>query len=179
MRVRADTIAPAVACLLLWATLPGAAHAQTAPEQSLIRALGEHYGLPAAEVAVLTEWRIPIDEIPVTLEVADRVGISPDALVAARRDGRRWAALAARYGLDVTAFHVELSSPPAPVAELYAALDERPPSRWSEVPFEDRHLIFLVNTDFLRRYTGVSADEAAAALAMHGSAAEALRALGS
>jgi len=155
----------------------GALSAQTAPELSFLRALGEHHGLPTAEVGVLREWRIPIAEVPVALALADRAGISPDALVASRRSGRSWPALAARYGLSLSTFHIELSDPPPAVAELYAALEGLPRARWGEATFDDAHMIFLVNVRFLQQYVGTSADIAAAALARHGSPAEALRAL--
>jgi len=170
-----STIALLLGCLLF----SGALQAQTGPELSYIRALGDHHGLPASEVGVLAEWRLPVAEIAVVLEVSERAGVSPDALVASRRNGRTWPMLASRYGLDVTSFHVELTDPPEPVAELYAALAGLPRSRWGEAPFDDRQMIFLVNVSFLQAYAKVSGDVAAAALARTGSPAEALRALGS
>lgn len=183
MTIRFDTLARGAVALALTLPVllggPRALEAQTAPELSFIRALGDHHGLPATEIAVLTEWRIPTAEMPAALEIAKRAGISPDVVVASRRNGRSWPALAARYGLTVASFHVRLSDPPPVVAELYAVLADLPRARWTEASFEDAHLVFLVNLGFLQAYAGVSADEAAAALARHGSPAEALRALGS
>lgn len=178
-RPRASVVVRASALLaaLLVAGAIGV-QAQTPPELSFIRALGEYHDLPAAEVRVLAEWRIPIAEMPVALAVAERAGISPDVLVASRRNGRSWPGLAARYGLDVTSFHVELTSPPPALAGLYTELDELPRARWGEATLSDTHLIYLANVRFLRDYVGVSPDDAAAAIARYDSPAAALRALG-
>jgi len=150
---------------------------QTAPELSFLRAVGDHYDLPADEVEILAEWQMPVSEIPVALAIADRAGISPDALVAARRSGRAWATLAARYGLEVGFFHVDFDEVPAPVAALYEELSALPRARWSEVSVGDAQAVFLANVRFLSEYTDLPPSEVAAALAEHGTPAEALRAI--
>ncbi|MDT8368254.1 MAG: hypothetical protein RQ745_03535 [Longimicrobiales bacterium] len=160
--------------VVLLALLGPPLSAQTAPELSYLRALGEHFGIPTSEVRILAEWRIPIDEIPVALAIADRVGISPDVIVSGRRSGRAWFELARRYGLDARAFHVRLDAPPAVVAALYA----RPESEWGSVEIDDAALIHLVNVSFLQEYARVLPDEASRAIVRHGSPAAALRALG-
>jgi len=165
-----------IALLVLGMLAPGLA-AQTAPELSFLRALGDHYQVPAEEVEILAEWQIPISEIPVALAIADRAGISPDALVASRSNGRAWAALAARYGLDAGFFHVEFDTPPEPVASLYEELGARPRERWSEVTVDDAQAVFLVNVRFLAEYVDLPPADAAAALREHTSPAEALRAI--
>ncbi len=171
------TVAPGVALAAALAMTPRAVASQTAPQQSLLRALGDHYELPADEVAILAEWRIPVGEIPVALAISDHASISPDALVASRRNGRDWATLAGRYGMDMGWFHVPLDPVPQPVVALYAELESRPRARWGEVRPDDAQVVFLVNVRFLQEYASVSADVAAAALAEHGGLAEALRAI--
>lgn len=164
------------ALLALGAFVSGVA-AQTAPELSFLRALGDHYELPADEVEILAEWEMPVSEIPVALAIADRAGISPDALVASRRSGRAWAALAGRYGLEAGFFHIDFDEPPEPVAALYERLSALPRARWSEVSVGDAEAVFLVNVRFLSEYVGLPPSEAAAALLEHGTPAEALRAI--
>jgi hypothetical protein len=178
MLVGAAAGAAATATLAAALTVtPSTLVAQTAPELSLLRALGDHYELPPDEVAILAEWRIPVAEIPVALAIADNAGISPDAIVASRRNGREWAALAGRYGLDMQFFHVPLDPVPEPVSSLYADLATRPRAAWGEVVPTDAQVVFLTNVRFLHEYVGISESAAAAALVEHGSAAEALRAI--
>jgi hypothetical protein len=179
-RIGRRTLVGAAAGATLLVTLAGNPDdvvAQTAPELSLLRALGDHYDLPADEVEILAEWRIPIAEIPVALAIADNAGIAPDAVVASRRNGRDWATLAGRYGLDMQIFHVVLDPVPQPVSSLYAELEGRPRARWGEVVPSDAQVVFLTNVRFLQEYVGVSASAAAEALVEHGGPAEALRAI--
>ncbi len=170
-------ITTAAVVLITLGTLTSGLAAQTAPELSYLRALGDHYDLPTDEVQILAEWQIPIGELPVALAIADRAGISPDALVASRRNGRTWAALAARYGLGAGFFHVEFDTPPTSVASLYEQFETLPRARWSEIQVEDDDAVFLVNVRFLSEYVDRPPSDVATALLEHDSPAEALRAI--
>ena len=72
------------------------------------RAVGEHFRVPPEEVAVLSEWGLAIEEIPVVLFLARRGGMSADALATLKRGGQSWFQLAQRSGLDAGSFLVPL-----------------------------------------------------------------------
>jgi hypothetical protein len=111
------------------------------------RAVAEFFSMAAAEVAILSEWSLPSDEVPVVLFVARRAGVSPDALVALRRSGSPWAQLIGRYHLGAGHFHVPLaaSADPGRLGGAYERFAEVSPERWSEVRLRDDEIIDLVN----------------------------------
>jgi hypothetical protein len=152
--------------------------AQTAPEVSFLRALSDHHELPAGEASILAEWRIPVADVATVLFIAERASVSPDVVVSGHRAGRSWLELARRYGLDATVFLLDLSPPPPPLQALQARLDAANPRSWGAIEITDAEAVFLVNARFLAEYLGMSPTQAAEALERHGSAAEALRAIG-
>lgn len=152
--------------------------AQTAPEVSFLRALGDHHRLPAGEASILAEWRIPVSDVATVLFIAQRASVSADVVVSGHRAGRSWLELARRYGLDTTVFLLDLPSPPATLRALQERLDAADPRRWGSIDLSDAEAVFLVNARFLSEYAGLTVSEAADALETHGSAAEALRAIG-
>jgi hypothetical protein len=136
---------------LLLALLVGAGGA-TAQEEGMVRrayfrAVAEFFQMPPAEVAILAEWRLPVEEVPVVLFIARRAGVSPEALVALRRSGRGWAELAGRYQLDASHFYVPLedSASAGTLREAYAQYRSLPATRWVEVRLGDRQIVDLVN----------------------------------
>src|SRR5262245_39280964 len=89
---------------------PGAAGAQDQPAATaLFTALSQHFEVPSGVVISLSDWRLAPDDIPVVLFIAGHGGISPEAVVALRRSGHDWTAIAHRYRLDAASFHVPLS----------------------------------------------------------------------
>ena len=128
--------------------LPGSLAAQ-APETEALdgyyRAVGGHFGVPPGEVIVLSEWRLPPEEIPVVLFIADRGGVSPDAVVALRQGGTGWSVVARRYALDAGSFHVRLDDGAGSLAPIYAEYAARPQSQWSSIQLGDGDLVALVN----------------------------------
>ncbi len=128
--------------------VPGTATAQVdAARAAYFRAVAEFFGMPAAEVSILSEWSLPADEVPVVLFVARRAGVSPDALVALRRSGSAWAQLVDRYHLGAGHFHVALaaSADRGRLGRAYDRFAEVPPDRWGEVRLRDEEIVDLVN----------------------------------
>ncbi len=109
------------------------------------RAVGEHFRVPASEILILSEWRLPAEEIPVVLFVAGRGGISPEAVVALRRAGRDWTEVALRYALDAGSFHVPLEGSAGSLAVAYDAYRARPQSQWAAIVLSDVGIVGLVN----------------------------------
>lgn len=144
----------------LW---PGgvAGQAAAAGRDAYFGAVAEYFALPAAEVSILGEWRLPDDEIPVVLFLARKAGVSPEAVVALRRSGGGWSELAARYGLGADQFHVALrdGAPAGVLADAYARFRALPAPRWGEVTLSDREVVGLVNLKVLAQTLRRSPEE--------------------
>lgn len=136
------------------------------------RAAGEHFGVAAAEVQILAEWDLLPEEVPVVLFMAQRGGISADAVAALRGSGRPWADLGSRYGVHAGLLHVDLPDDAelGPLARAYGEYRSRPSSGWSGIRLEDREVVILVNVRFLAAAVNRPAAEVLAAVARAGSA---------
>ena len=153
--------------LLIVACLPDLALAQAQTEASDIvregyfRAVGEFFALPPSELAILNEWQLDEDEIPVALFIAERAGVSAEALVALRRAGQSWADLAARYGVSAAILYVPIpeQSSAGEVAALYQQYREIPQSGWVDIPLESADIVTLVNVRLLAEALGMAPPE--------------------
>ncbi len=139
--------------LLLAVSAPGV-HAQAAggaATEAYFGAVAEYFVLPRSEVAILGEWDVPAEEIPVVLFLARRGGVSPEAVMALRRSGQGWAALAERYRLGPAHFHVSLpeSAAAGSLEGVYGKFRSRPVSRWREIELTDGDIVGLVNLRLL------------------------------
>jgi hypothetical protein len=135
----------AAALALLLAGPLAAQGTDAAALDAYYRAVGGHFGLPPGEVIVLSEWRLPPEEIPVVLYIAERGGISPDAVVALRQGGTGWSVVARRYALDAGSFHVRLDGDAGSLGAVYEQYSGRPQSQWSGIQLTDPDLVALVN----------------------------------
>lgn len=135
----------ALAAVTVWGV--GEVTGQTAATEAYLGEVAEFFSLPAGEVDILSEWRLPPQEIPVVLFMARRAGVSAEALAQLRRAGRGWSELAERYHLDPTHFHVPLAEDAAagPLDEAYGQYRALPASRWSEVRLSGNDILILVN----------------------------------
>lgn len=144
---------------------PGGAEAwqRTTEERAYYRAVARFFQIPESEVAILGHWNLPADEIPVVLFVARRAGVSSEALVALRRSGRSWPALATSYGIGANALHVPLRDPGSAGAlrPLYERFAATPVAQWASIALSDADVVALVNVRVLSQALGVPADEVA------------------
>jgi len=124
-------------------------------------AVAEFFRVPASEVSILGDWRLPPDEIPVVLFVAGRAGVSEEALAALRRSGSSWHDLAGRYQVSPGAFHVPLpdDAPAGRLEGAYAKYRETPAARWSEIQLSDADIVALVNVRMLSGTLQLSVEE--------------------
>lgn len=124
-----------------------AAQAQEAARQDYFRAVAGFFSLPTSEVAILGDWDIPADEIPVVLFMARRAGVSPEALVALRDSGQSWSALAARYRVTAAALHVPVpdDATTGSLSGIYETYRSTPVSEWASIAVTDRDIVGLVN----------------------------------
>ncbi|HIA74359.1 MAG TPA: hypothetical protein EYN99_07975 [Gemmatimonadetes bacterium] len=129
--------------------------------QGYFRAVGEFFAVPSSELEILNEWQLDADEIPVVLFIAERAGVSPEALVALRRSGRNWAELATRYGVNAAVLHVPIpeQSSAGKIAPLYRQYRSIPESGWADIQLEPAEIIALVNVRLLAQTLGISPAE--------------------
>lgn len=146
---------PALAAALALSA-PGSARAQQDGDAgSYLRAVSEHFRIPAAEVAVLSRWGLPAGEIPVVLFLSAETGVSPDVVVAQRRRGAEWMEIARGYSVHAGAFHVPLDGPPGFLAGAYERFGSVDALGWSSIPLSDAEVAGLVNVRFLSQHMGV------------------------
>jgi hypothetical protein len=116
-------------------------------------AVADFFGLPATEVSILAQWQLPSDEIAVALFIADRAGVSAEALVALRSSGKSWSELARRYHVDASHFYLPLpdDADAGVLRTAYERFRALPVSRWGEVSLSDGDIVALVNVRVLAR----------------------------
>ena len=125
---------------------------------SYYNAVGEYFRVPSNEIMILSEWRLAAEEIPVVLYTAGQGGISPEAVVALRRAGHSWPAVASRYGLNAANFHVPLEGSSGSLTRVYQAYGSRPRAEWSAIDLLNEDVVGLVNLRVLSGVFQVSPD---------------------
>lgn len=149
--------------LVSWAVLGflPAAQAQAqdpAVQEAYFRAVGDFFAVPLQEVTIISGWELSPDEVPVVLFMAQRAGVSPDALIGARRGGKPWREVAGRFGIDTRAFHFPLpgNAELGALSRVHQEFRGRPASEWSQILLEDPEVVALVNLRVLSEQTGAS-----------------------
>lgn len=151
-----------LAALTVLALVAGPAHAQErdAARADYFRAVAAFFNLPANEIAILADWDISADEIPVVLFVARRAGVSPEALVALRDAGDGWAELSRRYEVGPAAFHVPVRDDAAAgrLEDAYALFRSTPVGEWDTIRLSDDDIVALVNVRVISQALGLPAE---------------------
>lgn len=174
-------LVPTLLAAAVLASSPSAVAGQSDPggRDAYLRAVGEHFGVPSAEVMILSEWELPAAEIPVVLFVSRRGGIAPDAVVALRRAGRPWADVGSRYGVHAGLLHVDVGDAAdlGALARIYGEYRSRPSSGWPTIRVEDVEMVHLVNLRVLTDVLDLPPARVLAALVSGGSGPDAYRLL--
>lgn len=139
----------------------GGAAQSTGARDAYYRTVSDHFRVPLREVAILGDWDLKPEEIPVVLFVSTQAGVSPDVVVGLRKSGRPWVDVARQVGVGTMAFHVPLpeDAPLGALSESLGQLRGRPISRWGDVRLTDDDLVALVNFRILSHELGVSLDQ--------------------
>ena len=126
--------------------------------EAYFRALAEHFEVPIGEIAIVSDWELVPDEVPVVLFLSQSAGVSVDALIGLRRSGRPWREVASRFGLDVRTFHITLpkDSLLGSLSRAYGEFRGRPPGDWNQIELNDFEIIALVNLRVLSEQVGVT-----------------------
>lgn len=150
---------------LMWTSLvgfwPGRAEPQPvgqAVREAYLRTVAEFFRLPLEEVVLIADGGLPPDEVPVLLFLAQRAGVSPDALAGLRGGGRSWMDVAARYGLGAQIFHVALpeDQPMGLLGRAMALYRTTPARDWPGLRLEDEEIVGLVNLRVLSQQVQVA-----------------------
>lgn len=121
--------------------------------------LGNFYRRPHREIVVLEERRVPPDELPVVLFIAERCGVAPLEIWEHRRRGLGWARITARYGLTADVFYVPISVDPGPMyRHAYGYYRKYPRRDWHRIALADDDIVALVNLRFYSEYYRLPAD---------------------
>jgi len=126
-----------------------------AVRDAYFRAAGDYFSVPLQEVTIISGWGLHPDEVPVVLFLAQRAGVSPDALIGVRRGGRPWMEVASRFGLGPSAFHMPLPQDAdlGPLTRAYGEFRRRPAGEWGQIRLEDGEVVALVNIRVLAEQT--------------------------
>jgi hypothetical protein len=154
-----DWIRGTALVVIAMGSLAQGAAAQDRPdaEAAYFRAVAEFFRVPASEMAIMRDWRLPADEIPVVLFVANRAGVSPEALAALRRSGQGWHDLASRYGVGADALHVPIpeNASAGRLEGVYERFRSTSTGEWSDVVLASDDVVALVNVRLLSQTLGV------------------------
>lgn len=150
---------------------PLAAQEPDVARQDYFRAVAMFFNLPPNEIAILSDWKMPADEIPVVLFMARRAGVSPEALVALRDAGRGWSALAERYSVRAAAFHVPVAddAPTGRLEPAYELFRSTPVAEWGTLRLADQHIVGLVNVRVISQSLRIPAERVLAETRQPGS----------
>lgn len=137
---------------------------ESTSQRAYFRAVASYFQVPESEVGILAHGGdIAADEIPVVLFVARRGGVSAEAVAALRESGRSWTELAQRFGVSANALHVPLRDPASAgaLSAAYQRFDATPMQQWSSVRLESDEIVALVNVRVLAQALGVEPDAVA------------------
>lgn len=161
----------AVLTVLGLLSAPVAAQERDVARQDYFRAVATFFNLPPNEIAILSDWEMPADEIPVVLFMARRAGVSPEALVALRSAGRGWSTLADRYSVRSAAFHVPVPDDASTgrLEGAYRLFRTTPVGEWGALRLSDEHIVALVNVRVISQSLRIPAERVMAETAQAGS----------
>ena len=127
-------------------TTAAAGQAPSANEGVYFRAVADYFRVAPEEVAILREWNVSTEEVPVVLFVAGRAGVPPDVVVAIRQDGSSWSEVAQRYRLGAGAFYLQINDDgEGSLSRAYGMFNRTPQPEWPAILLLDREIVSLVN----------------------------------
>lgn len=124
--------------------------------QEYFRGVAGYFGLSAEEVSILGDWRLPPEEVAALLFLSRRAGVSPEAIVALRRNGRSWRELTRRFELGSEVYHVALPADAGPLVRARTLFESRPSTEWAAIELTDAEIVGLINLKVLSELLGVS-----------------------
>jgi hypothetical protein len=150
-----------------------------AAREAYFRVVSEQFQVSVAELQRLTEAGARDEELPVLLRVSRTSGISPTVLLALRRRGDSWLAIARRYGLGASIFYVAMTEDQVDdrIRRAHGLYRDTPENRWNTLSLSDEEVVVLANLQVLTRGAGASPGRILEARSRAGSFPGALRML--
>jgi len=119
--------------------------------------MGDYFEVGMDEVAIMGDWGLAPQDLPVVFFLSRRAGISTDATAAERARGSSWLGLMRRYGVRVSAVHLPFSAGAelGSLASLYGRMEATPRGAWNRLDLTDVEIVTLVNARMLAAALGV------------------------
>jgi len=158
----------------------GLAQAGASDLDDYFRAVSDYFDVGLGEVRIISEWRVAPEDVPVVLFLSRSAGISADAAAAERARGSSWLGLMRRYGVRVSAVHLNFASGAelGSLAPLYGRMEETPRGAWNRLDLSDGEITTLINVRVLSSALGVPPSRIVEAADAAGSMVGVQRALG-
>jgi hypothetical protein len=122
-------------------------------------AVSNYYHVPEREVIAIRERRLPDDDIPVALFLAQRARVPPATIVNLRLGGKPWRDIAVQYGVGPEAFYVPVEVVPGgPYGKAWGHYKKKDRRQWRTVVLDDDDIVTLVNVKFLADYHHTTPD---------------------
>lgn len=103
--------------------------------------VGEYFKVPQQQIVVIQQQRIPPQEIPVVLYLAQQARVNPDAIVSLRLSGRSWLDITLHFGLTPDIYYAPIRQGP-PYGKAYGYYKNK-------TKLSNNDIIILTNTQFI------------------------------
>ena len=111
--------------------------------------VANYFGLPEREVILLRERRIPDNEIPVVLFIAQQARVAPAAVMDFRQRGTSWWDISVHFGIGPDLYYVPVVGAPGPPYGKAYGYYKKPRDQWRTIVLDDADIVNLVNLRFL------------------------------
>jgi hypothetical protein len=120
-------------------------------------AVANYYRVPEREVVVIRSQRIPDDEIPVALFIAQRAMVSSATVINFRRRGESWWDISVRFGVSPDVYYVPVTvAPGPPYGRAYGHYKKKSRNQWKTIVLTDAEIVNLVELRFLSEHYRVA-----------------------
>ncbi|HLG53725.1 MAG TPA: hypothetical protein VI485_00250 [Vicinamibacterales bacterium] len=120
-------------------------------------AVANYYHVPEREVVVIKKQRIPDEEIPVALFIAQRAVVSSATVVNFRLRGESWWDISVRFGLTPDVYYVPVAGNPGPpYGRAYGHYKKKSRDQWKTIVLTDADIVNLVHLRFLSEHYRVA-----------------------
>jgi len=124
--------------------------------------VGSYFKVPPAQVTVIRQRRIPDEQIPVVLFIAQRSHRTPEDVMVLRNEGFSWMDVALRCGLGPDVFYVQTTNAIGPYARPYGYYQKYNKKQWRRIRLSDDDVVNFVNLRFISEKYRATPDEVVA-----------------
>jgi hypothetical protein len=122
-------------------------------------AIGSYFKVPETQVTVIREKRIPDDQIPVVLFIAQKSHRTPAEVMELRSAGFSWMDVALRCKLTPEVFYVQLKDARGPYGNAYGYYKKYKKNQWRRIRLSDNDIVNFVNLRFISDHYRCQPDE--------------------